>query len=113
MSSSNWKRALPFGIVGSVICVMLLWSAASTFNEARVAAKMSAQLALVKEAENLLEAYRAEHGHYPKSLDSLTFSFPDGGDSSTLALLKYESDSEKYSIVTKIDISGEEYRVSR
>jgi|SRR3972149_3033225 len=113
MHSSNVKRAWPFVIVGGAICLMMGWNAASTFNEARRAAEMSAQLALFKEAEELLDAYRAEHGHYPKSLDSLAFSFPDGGDRSTLALLNYESDGKTYSLVTKNVFSGEEHRVSR
>ena len=113
MGSSKLKRVWPFVIVGIAICLMLGWSAASTFNDARRLAEMSAQLALFKEAEELLEAYRAAHGNYPKSLDSLVFSFLDGGDRSTLALLKYESDGKTYTLVTRNVYSGEEHRVSR
>lgn len=101
MSSTILKRVSPLVIVDSVICLVIGWSVASTFIESHRAAEMSAQLALFKEAEALLDAYRAENGSYPESLDTLEFSFPDGGDRSTLALLKYETNGKTYSLATK------------
>jgi hypothetical protein len=106
------SRVWPLIIGGCVIlCAGLV--VAPIISDARRLAEMSAQLELIKEAEHLLEEYRANHRQYPKSLDALEFTFPDGGDRSTLALLKYESDGETYSLVTDNVYSGEEHRVSR
>jgi type II secretory pathway pseudopilin PulG len=98
--------------LAAVILALLMYFVISPLNEARRMAEYSAQMALFKEAEHLLEEYRAAHGEYPKTLDSLKFTFPDGGDRSTLALLKYESDGKTYTLVTKDVYSGEEIRKS-
>ena len=66
-------------------------------------AEYSTQMALLQEAEQLLEEYRTQHGVFPPSLDELDFTFPDGGDASTLDSLKYESNGETYSLVATDD----------
>jgi hypothetical protein len=112
VQSSRWKRVAP----RLVLCIALLVvgvGMAKVFKDAHHAAQTSAQLALFKEAEELLEVYRAKHGQYPTSLDSLSFTFPDGGDDLTLAKLQYKSDGRTYSLVTIDPNSGHEYRTSR
>jgi hypothetical protein len=98
-------------VAGTVMCTIAGFLAYG-FHSANQMAEYSAQMALFKEAELLLEEYRAQHGAYPKSLNSLDFRFPDGGDQSTLQLLHYESDGKTYSLITT-DYSGREHRKSR
>jgi len=86
---------------------------AQVFREASRAATDSAQRALMLEATQQLEIYKKRHGRYPKSLEPLTFTYPDGGDSSTLATLEYESDGNHYSIVVKGKYDGTVYKESR
>ena len=77
------------------------------------ATKDSPQNALMLEATQQLEIYKERHGRYPGSLDALHFTYPDGGNSSTLATLKYETDGSHYTIVAKGEFDGTVYKESR
>lgn len=109
MSRQNRIAAV---LVAGTACCLVAGVVVSQFNDARRMAEFSAQMALFKEAELLLEEYRTQHGAFPKSLDALEFIFPDGGEDSTLELLRYESDGKTYSLVAT-DYSDKEYRKSR
>jgi hypothetical protein len=88
---SRRDRVATVLVAGTAIC-LIAGFVAFEFNNARRMAEYSAKMALFKEVVLLLEEYRTEHGAYPKSLDLLKFTFPDGGDQSTLELLHYKSD---------------------
>lgn len=64
------------------------------FQQAKLTAKESAQLALCQEMISLLEQHRREHGRYPGSLQELPFTSPDGGDSKLLEEIEYRTDGE-------------------
>jgi hypothetical protein len=87
--------------------------AATMFHSAHLLAEESAQRALLDEAAALLDAYHREHGRYPESLQQLAFTYPDGGDRSTLESLEYNSDGEYFIVKTIGASSGKEFRVCR
>jgi hypothetical protein len=95
------------------VLIAVLLPIMSTVREARRSADSSAQRALFTEAKQLLQQYRAEHGQYPKALDQIAFTFPDGGDQRTVTLFDYKSNGETYSLVTKDVYSGEALRAAK
>lgn len=87
--------------------------AAMMFRSAQLVGEESAQRALLDEAAALLDVYHREHGHYPESLQQLAFTYPEGGDRSTLESLEYNSDGEYFIVKTIGASSGQEFRVCR
>jgi hypothetical protein len=111
MSPTAKKRlSLLIAVAGGAA---LAFFAARIWSDASRAAKESAQLALMDEAERLLAAYHREHGEYPASLEAFELTFPDGGDASTLASLGYNTDGEHYVLLGKGAATGAELRVCK
>jgi hypothetical protein len=79
--------------------------------EARRCAVESKQRSLMSQAEWQLAEYHQQHGRYPDTLDGLNFIYSDGGDASTLATLKYQTDDSYYRIVAKSVWDGTEISV--
>jgi hypothetical protein len=102
-----------FNVIVATGVILMGSYAAMLWRSASRAAEESAQLALLDEAEKLLAAYHRAHGHYPDTLEELAFTYPDGGDRSTLDSLEYDSDGEYYLVKTIGAFSGEERRVCR
>jgi hypothetical protein len=101
------KRLISVGTV-AILAALISWWAIEIYLTADRAADQSAQLALMTEAATLLDAYHSKHGEYPKSIDEFTFTFPDGGDESILATLRYTSDGATFSITAKGISTGDD-----
>jgi hypothetical protein len=100
-------------ILQSLIVTLLVgvfWWAFTVYDAARRTADYSAQRALMTEAAMLVEAYHRQHGRYPESLASFAFTYPDGGDSSILATVRYHSNGETYEITATSAWDGSEIR---
>ncbi len=87
--------------------VVVGWFVVNAFAAAHAVAEQSAQAALMDEAVRLLDAYHKQHGEYPGSLESFEWTYPDGGDASTLATMRYESDGETYTLKAEAALGGE------
>ncbi len=108
MSDVREKRRTR-GIVVKLLLVAVLTVVAfqvgrwvqTELQEADALAQHSAQAALLGEIESLLRAV-PEGGEYPRSLDELPLTYPDGGDASLLELFYYESDGTHCRFVTRL-----------
>jgi hypothetical protein len=85
----------------AVLCAVVCWYGATSLYWLDLAAQESAQMALLDEAARKLDEYHKEHGEYPASLASFSFSYPDGGNPSMLANLRYISGGKTYTLKTK------------
>lgn len=101
----NSKKRLLLSLA-AVALTLIAWWAIDLFMTAQRLAEYSAQAALMTEASKQLDVYLQAHGDYPASLDAIKFTFPDGGDESTLATLQYLSDGKTYSITARCAIGG-------
>ncbi len=92
-------------LVVAAIAVAVGWIGRAVyheFQEAEAWAQYSAQAALLVEIERYLEAVPAG-GEYPRSLDELPLTYPDGGDPSLLELFEYESDGTRCTLRTRLN----------
>lgn len=90
----NLKRfALGLALLMSLGAATVVYAG---FQQAKLIAKESAQLALCRELGPLLEQHRQQHGRYPESLHELPVTYPDGGDSKLLDEIEYRTDGEHY-----------------
>jgi hypothetical protein len=107
----NWcmarKLRWELGLLAALLVVVCGYGG-MLFYQVHLVAQESAQLALLSEAAQMLGAYRKEHGEYPASLESIAFSYPDGGDASMVENLRYVSDGKTYSLKTKSLRTGRE-----
>jgi hypothetical protein len=99
----RWELGL-LAALFAAIC----WYGGTLFYQGHLMGQESAQAALLDEAARKLNEFHKEHGEYPASLESFAFSYPDGGDSSMLANLRYLSDGKTYSLKTKSLRTGRE-----
>jgi hypothetical protein len=90
-----------FGAIAFAAAAIGGWKIVDSFQTANAVAEQSAQAALMDEAARFVDAYQKQHGEYPASLESMKWTYPDGGDASTLATLRYESDGATYSLKAK------------
>lgn len=82
----------------------------NAFREADAAAQYSAQAALLLGIEQYLTTV-PPGGTYPKTLDEIALTYPDGGDASLLSLFTYQSDGSRCTLQTHLRdrIISEEY----
>jgi hypothetical protein len=102
----RWKA-----ILTALALVLITAWVLGEFRNASNLARESGQRSLLKQAEQQLSAYHAEHGTYPNSLASFRFLFDDGANASMLEQFEYRTDGKYYRIVTKSEYDGSELSV--
>jgi hypothetical protein len=103
---SRWK-----GILSALALVLITAGVLSELQHASHLARESGQRSLLKQAEQKLAAYHAEHGKYPDSLAGFQFLFDDGAKASMLERFEYRTDGKYYRIVTKSEFDESELSV--
>ncbi len=97
----------------AVILVVLVSACAiiaavmATYYSARLSDLESSQRALIVEAQVLIEEHYRIHKSYPKSLEEIRFTYPDGGDATLLTNFRYTTTGQSYSLSIKTASSNE------
>jgi len=93
-------------LLAFVFVVCMACFAVNLVMESRAAAKESAQRALLVESHDLLSGYYVDHGIFPKTLQELPFTYPDGGNSTLLREVRYERQDNECQISVRLACTG-------